>query len=202
MLEMLLRAIELKDQPRSGWQLRGVRAPESVADHCWSTALLCLLYADAAGVDRALAIEIALVHDLAEAITGDIPARADERDRTVSLRQKAELERAAIAELLADVPDRRIGELWQMYEARANAEARFVREMNLIDMCLQALKYELEGRYDPEARPENFRQYAHLDEFFISAEARLESPLARRLYEEIYARYCQARDAKAPMSTA
>jgi putative hydrolase of HD superfamily len=196
MLDFLLKAIDLKDEARSGWRLRGIRAGESVADHSWSTALLCLLYADEAGVERALALEIALVHDLAEAITGDITARANEADRTISVAQKAALERAAMDELLNGMTDGRIRECWQMYEDRANPEARFVRDMNLIDMCLQALKYELEGRYDPCERPENFRQYPHLDEFFISAEARLESSVAQRLFQEIKARYRAVREAR------
>lgn len=196
MLDFLLKAIELKDEVRSGWLLRGIRTGESVADHSWSTALLCLLYADEAGVNRALALEIALVHDLAEAITGDITARANEADRTISVAKKAQLELAAMDELLAGFDDERIREYWQMYEDRANPEARFVRDMNLIDMCLQALKYEVEGRYDPHERHENFRQYPHLDEFFISAESRLESPLAQRLFDEIKARYSEVREAQ------
>ena len=66
-LAYLLRAYRLKEQVRTGWTLRGVTPAESVADHAWGTALLCLLFADEAGVDRAEATEIALVHDLAEA---------------------------------------------------------------------------------------------------------------------------------------
>src|SRR5690606_5214441 len=89
-------AFRLKDEARGGWLLRGVRDPESVAAHSWGTALLCLLYADDAGVDRDRAMVMALVHDLAEARTGDVVARADAADREVSEAVKATLEAAAI----------------------------------------------------------------------------------------------------------
>lgn len=94
-------AFRLKDEPRGGWVLRGVSAPESVADHSWGTAFLCLLYAAEAGVDRDRAVAMALIHDLAEAETGDIVARADAADREVSGAAKAALESAVIDELLA-----------------------------------------------------------------------------------------------------
>ncbi|HUZ18272.1 MAG TPA: HD domain-containing protein, partial [Spirochaetia bacterium] len=49
-IDALLRIYGLKDEPRAGWVLRGIRDPESVADHSWGSALLCHLYAAEAGV--------------------------------------------------------------------------------------------------------------------------------------------------------
>lgn len=66
-IDVLLEAYELKDELRSGWQLRKIADPESVAAHTWGTATLCLLFADEAGIDRGRAVSMALVHDLAEA---------------------------------------------------------------------------------------------------------------------------------------
>ena len=51
-LDTLRTLYRLKDEPRTGWKIRGVVEPESVADHSWATAPLCLLYADEADVDR------------------------------------------------------------------------------------------------------------------------------------------------------
>src|SRR5690606_39493298 len=80
-LDLAYRALALKDEARVGWVQHGVREPESVAGHAWGTAYLCLLFADAAGVDRDHAVAIAVVHDLAEALTGDFAARLDPTDR-------------------------------------------------------------------------------------------------------------------------
>ena len=98
-LQLAYAASTLKDLERAGWVLRGVKLPESVADHTFGTALLCLLYADEAGVDLERSVTIALVHDLAEALTGDVVARADPEDREISEAEKAAAERLAMQRL-------------------------------------------------------------------------------------------------------
>jgi putative hydrolase of HD superfamily len=92
-------------------------------------------------------------------------------------------------ELLAGMDADRIRELWEEYEARETPEARFVKDMDLIDMALQALLYETEQRYDPDADNPHFNEYDHLDEFMVSAEDRLRSETAKELFEEIEQRY-------------
>lgn len=192
LLTVALDAYRLKDEPRQGWVLRGVHAPESVAAHAWGTALLCLMFADEAGVDRDRALAIATVHDLAEAETGDIPARVHPADRTVAPTDKASLEAAAIERLLAGELPAALA-LWREYEAGGTTEARFVRDMNLVDMALQALAYEEQARYDPAAPIPSRGGYQHLDEFLAGAEARVRGPLARRLLTWVQARYRRAR---------
>ncbi|MEJ2288073.1 MAG: HD domain-containing protein [Deinococcales bacterium] len=172
-LATLLGAYRLKDEPRRGWVLRGVDRPESVAAHSWGTALLCLVFAEEAGVDVGRALAVATAHDVAEAELGDIPARARPEDREVDVAEKARLEAAALARLLSGELEG-VGALWREYEEGASPEARFVRDMNLLDMALQALVYEEQARYDP-SRPLSSRgDHRHLDEFFVSAETRVQ----------------------------
>lgn len=191
-LALAQAAFRLKDEPRGGWLLRGVRDPESVADHSWGTAFLCLLYAADAGVDSSEAVTLALVHDLAEAVTGDVVARADTADREVSEDTKAELEARAIEQLLQqDFKDLRSH--WQSYEDRSDAVALFVRDMNLIDMCMQAVIYQEQHRYDAEVVTPSKGGFTHLDEFFASAVGRLSTPLGRRLFEALEVRYRASR---------
>lgn len=64
-LGSLLELLELKDERRTGWVLRNIEAPESVAAHTWGMATLCLLYARQVDVDREKAVTVALIHDLA-----------------------------------------------------------------------------------------------------------------------------------------
>lgn len=191
-LALAYAAYRLKDEPRVGWVMHGVAGPESVAAHSWGTAYLCLLFAADAGVDLGRALAIALVHDLAEATTGDFAARAAATDRPVSEAEKARLERDAIADLL---PPRQaaLHELWRAYEERADPAARFVRDMNLIDMCLQALLYEREARYDADVQVPSEGGHRHLDEFFLSAEWRLEGEVAKRLFGSVRLEYEKAR---------
>jgi putative hydrolase of HD superfamily len=178
-LAYLLHAYRLKDRPRTGWGLRGVADPESVADHSWGTALLCLLFADEAGVDAAEALEIALVHDLAEADTGDIPRREG-----ADVAGKPALEADAMAGLAALWPGpeaERLQRRWEAYEARSGAAARFVRDMNLLDMGLQALAYARRGGSGADVEA--------LAEFVASAQARVETDVGRARVAEVAAAY-------------
>ncbi len=188
MIEQLLTAYRLKDRTRTGWELRGIAEPEDVAAHSWGTAYLCLLIGPRADIDIDRTVSMAVVHDLAESITGDPPRRYD-GEAHVDLEGKENEERAAMDELLGEIDADRIRELLEEYEARETPEARFVKDMDLIDMALQALLYESEDRYDPEAENPHFNEYDHLDAFMISAEDRLRSDTAKGLFEEIEKRY-------------
>src|SRR6056297_1841506 len=80
-LDALLDAYALKDEGRTGWQLRGVDAPESVAAHSWGVAYLVLALGDRfrgdlPDIDLDRALRLAVVHDVAEAETGDVATRA------------------------------------------------------------------------------------------------------------------------------
>ncbi len=199
-LRLAYAAYKLKDEPRAGWVMHGVHLPESVAAHSWGTAYLCLLFATEAGVDVGRALAIAVLHDVAEARTGDFVARLTASDRPVDAVEKARLEREAVEQLLPlDQPALR--ELWQAYEDRADAAARFVRDMNLIDMCLEALRYERERRYDPSVYVPSSGAHRHLDEFFLSAEWRLESDVAKQLYHAIRADYDQEKVSRSGENT-
>ena len=87
-----LRAAEgLKTVTRTGWTSTGQR--ESVAEHSWRLALMAmLLYGRRPDIDLARLLKICLIHDLGEAISGDVPAPA----QTVGT-AKASQERVASA---------------------------------------------------------------------------------------------------------
>lgn len=191
-LDALLAALALKDESRTGWDLRGVRDPESVAAHSWSVAYLVLLYADEAGVDRDRALRMAVLHDVGEAVVGDVPTRAEDAKEPDGTDETARREREAVTDLLAPFDDD-LTDLWHEYEARDTPEARFVKDADLVDTCLQALYYEREGRYDPDDDDEHFAEYDDLDEFFATAEPRLSTDVGRRLFEEVRERYEDAK---------
>ncbi|NBF39088.1 MAG: HD domain-containing protein [Spirochaetes bacterium] len=211
MIEQLLSVYRLKDEIRAGWVIRSVLEPESVADHSWGTALLCLLNAGEAGVDADPAIRMALVHDIAEAEVGDIPRRVDEGDQPVSRAEKARREHEAIARLAGGPFDGAV-ELWREYEAGETPVARFVRDMNLIDMCLQALYYERAGRRGVAATSERAAGdpggatrpqagagkaavvWEALDEFFATARPRVATAVGLRLFADIEYRYRALRE--------
>ena len=62
----------LKWIERRGWVAKvNVKEPESVADHCYLTALVCMVLADLKGLNTGKAVRMALMHDLAESMIGD-----------------------------------------------------------------------------------------------------------------------------------
>lgn len=186
-LEALVEAYALKDETRTGWQLRGIEAPESVAAHTWGVALLVARFCPPE-VDRERALTMAVVHDVAEAETGDIATRAETGAQSLDADEKEQREREAMAGPLAPLGEE-IHETWEEYEARETAEARFVKDMDILDTCLQALVYERERRYDPDADNPHFEAYDDLDEFFATGEPRLSTARGRELFEAVRERY-------------
>ncbi|OYR72219.1 HD domain-containing protein [Halorubrum ezzemoulense] len=212
-LDALLDAYALKDERRTGWQLRGVDEPESVAAHSWGVAYLVLTLGDRfredlPGVDRDRALRLAVVHDVAEAETGDVATRAadvatraadvtaddDATGDAVDREAKVAAEREAMRDLAGPLPER-VRDAWEAYEARNSPEAVLVKECDLLDTCLQALRYERGDRYDPErGDPDAFREYDDLDEFFATSEPRLRTDAGVELFASIRERYRAARD--------
>lgn len=186
-IEALARSYALKDETRTGWQLRGIEDPESVAAHSWGVTLLVVRFCPA-DLDRELALSLAAVHDVAEAETGDIAVRAESGKQETTAEEKQRLEAAAIAGPLAGLGED-VRDLWEIYERRECPEARFVKDMDLLDTCLQALIYEHEERYDPDADNPNFEEYDRLDEFFATSEPRFSTDRGRELFEAIRSRY-------------
>jgi putative hydrolase of HD superfamily len=143
-LAIYRQALALKLLPRTGWLQRGVAPAESVAAHIFGVAALALLAGDAIGsLDRGRLLAMALLHDLAEAALGDLPASAT---RAFGQAAKHAAERRALAALLAGHPARDAYlALWEEYEAGASPEARLVKGLDRIELLAQALAYEQAG---------------------------------------------------------
>ncbi len=62
---------QLKLLPRQGWLRYGIQQVESVADHMYRMGVMSMCIADAT-IDRNKLLKICIVHDLAEAVVGDI----------------------------------------------------------------------------------------------------------------------------------
>ncbi|MDO4458882.1 MAG: HD domain-containing protein [Clostridia bacterium] len=125
LLKYMALLSKLKDTPRHCWSPEGRR--ESVAEHCWRLAMMALLIKDKIqGIDTDRLIKICLVHDLGEAITGDIP--------TFEKTESDELtEQKAIDKIFADMP-KYIGdelkELYYEYENQSTTEGRLAKALD------------------------------------------------------------------------
>lgn len=173
LLDTLIHANRLKWLPRSGWQLRGVDQPESIADHTYGVTFIAMLLADlgAPSVDRERVLRIALLHDLAESLVTDLPATLA---RFLPPEVKHAAERAALTEILAalDAPDEYLA-LWEEYNTGQIPEAQLVRDADKLEMMLQAFVYEQRGQ-------------RNLDDFWSShSERTFATPLAAEIFRAL-----------------
>lgn len=148
-IKFVCEMIRLKSVPRTGWLLRGIRDVESVADHSYGVALFAMLLADLAqrqGLepDVEKILRMALLHDLTESRTGDLP-NTIKRYFDKGALHKADQQ---IADEMLSVLGA-IGEeyllLWQEYEERISLESRIVKAADKLDLLLQAREYEKGG---------------------------------------------------------
>jgi putative hydrolase of HD superfamily len=149
LLEFLRAAESLKTISRSGYTSAG--RPESVAEHTWRLSLMALLLAPQfPDVDFARLIKICIVHDLGEAVGGDIPA--PEQARRVAagaVAGKAADERRDLVALLKPLPltlREEITSLWDEYEAAQSPEARLAKALDKLETILQ----HTQGRNPPD----------------------------------------------------
>lgn len=127
--------------PRVGYSLRGVAEPESVSEHIFHlTFLVWALGREVPDIDLARAMELTLIHDLAEVRFGDLPRTAA---HYLPAGAKASAERAAMADLLAPLPG--ADELLVEYQDQDSSEARFVAICDKLQLRLKAWVYESWG---------------------------------------------------------
>lgn len=142
LLDLCLELQILDRVPRSGYVLRGVDHPESVTEHSWHVLFLVwVLGSRIEGLDVRRAVEIALVHDIAELRIGDLPRVAS---RYFPPGAKASAELAAMTEILAPLPDTALA-LYREYQDAASPEARLVKACDKLQLMLKVAVYERWG---------------------------------------------------------
>lgn len=138
LLALLTELQALDRLPRTGYAMRGVAQPESLAEHGFHVALLAwALSLDEPGLDRLKVLELALVHDLAEVRMGDLPAPSG---RYLAREHKVAGELAAAIELFAPLGDR-ASDLLAEYQTAGTVEARFVVACDKLQLLLKSTTY-------------------------------------------------------------
>src|SRR5580658_2663720 len=111
---------------------------ESTAEHSWMLGLMVIVLSDVipTKVDKLKTLKMVLIHDLAEAITGDIPAF----EKSARQRGKHTAEKKALSEIVSSLPKKsaqEIIDLWLEYEAYVSPEAKFGHSLDKIEALLQ-----------------------------------------------------------------
>ncbi|MBO1308303.1 HD domain-containing protein [Enterococcus sp. 669A] len=142
-LHFISESEQLKETERFAFKTDG--EAESTAEHTWRlslfVALFCSFYPH---LNKAEALEIALIHDLAELKTGDIPA-IDQ----VDAQKKAEQETLAFNSLTAVLPAEmatHYDRLFLDYQLGRTEEARLVKALDKAETILQ----HVQGKNPPD----------------------------------------------------
>jgi putative hydrolases of HD superfamily len=179
LLRLFTAANDLKMLPRTGWLFAGVAAPESLADHTCAVSLYTLLLCGQINVDPAAqglaqpldverSVAMALVHDLAESVLTDLPKRST---AVIGESVKHAAEKEVLAALFADISHgSHYMELWEEYQAASTPEAKLVKDVDKLEMVIQALRYSQRG-------------HQNLQEFW--KEQTWHYPIGRELYETL-----------------
>lgn len=136
----------LKTQPRTGWVDRGIPVDktESIADHMYRMSIIAMaIPADSVNIDKC--VKIALVHDIAESLVGDITPFGGVSKEEKHRRELETIE--YLVELIRPYNERfahEMKELWLDYEGIRCLEARYVKDIDKLEMIQQAFDYEQE----------------------------------------------------------
>lgn len=133
-LTFLRRAEALKHTYRSAWTSEG--EPESVAAHTWRLALMALVFAPSLPeIDLLRLLKISLIHDLGEAINGDIPAIHQTEGEDKNIQEREDL--LSLIDTLPNSLHDELLSLWEEYENAASPEARIAKGLDKLETLLQ-----------------------------------------------------------------
>jgi putative hydrolases of HD superfamily len=133
----------LKTIKRSGWiHKSNITSPESVADHSYSMCMMSMILAEIMNLDSGYIMKMVIIHDLAESMVGD------HMPDNISSEEKQLLEDKAMKKIISKLPNslrKNYLRIWNEYNNNITVNAKFVHNMDKLEMALQAKEYEFEG---------------------------------------------------------
>lgn len=132
LIDFMHIAEHLKDNTRHSVTSKG--RPESVAEHSWRVSLLALLLEDElADADFNKIIRMCILHDLGEAITGDIPS-------FLKTEEDSAHEDEVVFQLMDTLPEPQRGRLRALFEemlALGTREAKIYKALDKLEAVIQ-----------------------------------------------------------------
>ncbi|KAM0325022.1 hypothetical protein ACHAQA_007558 [Verticillium albo-atrum] len=158
----------LKKVKRKAWSNFGIELPESVADHSQRMALMALMTPP--NLDKAKCIQLCLLHDITEALIGEVKPGP-------GVPHNEEIHRRAAVIMFIAQQWGAIGismqRLWLEYESKKTPESQFAQDVEKLETMMQAADYERESGLAVD-----------LGGFFV-ASGELKNPTARSWGEQI-----------------
>ena len=171
-LDFFKTAVILKNISRQGWiDKLSLKHPESVADHSYSMAIMGMIISDLENYNSEKILKMILLHDLAESKIGDYTPNQ------ISKENKIKIENNAYDEMISTLPESiksQYAQIWKEYQKQESPESKIVRQIDKLEMALQAKMYQNEG--SPKDSVESF---------FKSAEEGITHPKLKDILNQI-----------------
>lgn len=162
---------KLKILKRTGWVNKNIPNPESVAEHSFRTAIMAMVLAPKLGVSVEKAIKMALIHDIGETKIGDVVTMVGKKYLS-NTAEKLALEAKAFKQIFSLIDGDEYVSLFNEFEGGVTKEAKLVKELDKLEMALQAYEYEKQ-------------MSINLQDFFESADVLVKEPALREILAEI-----------------
>jgi putative hydrolase of HD superfamily len=164
--------LHLKTIPRSGWKKRiGIRHAESVADHAYGVAAIAMVLSDSRCMDSTKILKMAILHDLAESIIGDLTPEDGPKST------KIKLENTAMKKILSTLEPRiqkQYSSVWMEYQKNQTPEAKLLHQVDKLEMALQANIYKKSGYSKQQLQP-----------FFDSAKKQITDQQIKKILQKL-----------------
>ncbi|KAL8651976.1 MAG: hypothetical protein Q9226_004460 [Calogaya cf. arnoldii] len=142
----------LKTTPREGWRRFSIPSSESISDHMYRMSILTMLCPSPLRqkLDIPRCTLLALCHDMAESLVGDITP-VDGVKKAEKRRREGETMDYLTRELLGaatgcEEGGRLLREAWEEYEDSNTLEAKFVHDIDKLELVIQMMEYERRGQ--------------------------------------------------------
>ncbi|KAK4935183.1 hypothetical protein LTR10_023714 [Elasticomyces elasticus] len=129
----------LKVEKREGWRRFGISKGESIADHMYRISIITMLAPPelSSRLDIPRCTKMALIHDMAEGLVGDLTP-VDGVPKPEESRREAD----TMDWSTGGIPGKDIRAVWQEYEDSETLESKFVHDVDKIELILQMVEYE------------------------------------------------------------
>lgn len=137
----------LKVEKREGWKRFGILRGESIADHMYRMSFITMLAPPslASRLDIPRCMKMALIHDMAEGLVGDLTP-VDGVPKVEKNRREAStmdwVSQNLLGKVYGGVAGQDLRAIWQEYEDSVTLESKFVHDVDKIELLLQMVEYE------------------------------------------------------------
>ncbi|KAJ5444643.1 HD domain-containing protein [Penicillium daleae] len=138
----------LKTTKREGWRRFGING-ESISDHMYRMSIMTMFAPSelASKLNIPHCTKMALIHDMAESLVGDITPVDKEVTKAEKARREADVMDYITETLLGKIPGgalsaQEIKRVFQEYEDNVTLEAQFVHDIDKMELLLQMVEYE------------------------------------------------------------